>query len=96
MVNEKFVKQKVAEHLESRHFQVFDEVPILEKRIDLIGYDPRKDTLLAIEAKVANWHKALEQALAYRLVAEQVYVAMWHRNVHRVDRDLFRDLNNGG
>lgn len=95
MINESIVKQKVITHLESKRFQVFDEVPILEKRIDLVGYDPRRNVIVAIEAKVANWRKALEQALAYRLVAEQVYVAMWHENIHRVDIDLFKDFGIG-
>lgn len=95
MVSESIVKQKVITHLESKRFRVFDEVPILEKRIDLVGYDPKRNVIVAIEAKVANWHKAVGQALAYRLVAEQVYVAMWHENIHRVDMNLFKEFGIG-
>lgn len=55
--------------------------------------DPEKAT--AVELKVENWRRALWQAITYQLVFPLSYVAIWHRNLHRVDQDLVRQAGIG-
>ena len=87
MVNESEMIPKIDNSLRELGFSTFKEVPLLSKRIDILGVN---DTgkIIAIEAKVEKWKRALSQALNYRLCAEEVYIAIWHEYIHRVDRAL--------
>ena|GEM_PF-1988138 len=60
--------------LEEAGFRVRIEVPILGRRADLLGVNDSSVT--AIEMKMHNWTKALRQAMAYQLAADQSWVAM--------------------
>ena len=51
--------------------------------------------LTAIELKLANWRRALNQAYRYRSFSHQAYVVIDESNVHRVQRDLFEQYNVG-
>jgi hypothetical protein len=95
MVRESLIKDRVTTHLNTKHFKVLEEVPFLDKRIDVLGYSSKRRRIIAVEAKVANWQKALEQALTYRLVAEEVYVALWHDNIRRIELDQFKAFGIG-
>lgn len=86
MVGEAVVNRGVSEMYEAMGLSTVDEVPMLEKRIDIVV--PDGDELIAIESKVKNWRKAFRQAISYRLCADRVYIAMWHEFAHRVDEDL--------
>lgn len=74
-------------------FQTFREVPLLTKRIDLVGIN--HDSIVAVELKVKNWQRALQQALSYRLCANRVYLAVAKRFVHRVDCSMCEDFGIG-
>jgi hypothetical protein len=62
------------------------ELPFYEYRIDLYGFSMKRDATLAIELKLADWRRALEQAMLYQLCADLVYIAMPERSVDRVDK----------
>lgn len=64
-------------------FQTFREVPLLTRKIDCVGIN--HDSIVAVELKVKNWQRALQQALSYRLCADKVYVAVARQFVHRVN-----------
>lgn len=74
-------------------FQTFREVPLLTRQIDLVGLN--HDSIIAVELKVKNWQKALQQALSYRLCADKVYVAVAKQFVHRVNRSMCEDFGIG-
>jgi hypothetical protein len=95
LIRESLIKNRLATHFSSKRLKVFDEVPFLDKRIDVLGYSRKNRKFVAVEAKIANWQKALEQALTYRLVANEVYVALWHENVKRMDLRHFSDFGIG-
>lgn len=64
----------------------FKELPFYEYRIDLYAFSPRHDVTLAIELKLTNWRRALEQALLYQLCSDLVYIAMPETSAFRVDK----------
>lgn len=65
------------------------EVQMLSKFIDLVAYNISSGNLIAIEAKLHNWRRALQQAMTYRLCADSVYVAMPAETINRVDFEIF-------
>ena len=93
MSSEKAMYAPLESYFHSRGFQTFREVPLLTRRIDLLGVN--HSDIAAVELKVKNWQKALQQALSYRLCANKVYVAVSKEFVHRVDTELFRHYGIG-
>ncbi len=43
--------------------ELHKEVPVFSRSVDLVQYDNDNDTLTAIEFKIDNWKKAIQQAL---------------------------------
>jgi hypothetical protein len=66
------------------------ELPFYEYRIDLYGFSLKKDATVAIELKLNDWRRALEQAMLYQLCADLVYIAMPARATRRVDHAQLR------
>ena len=66
--------EPVSTWLQAAGFDVFDEVPILRHRADVVGL--RGDGVTAIEMKLYKWSQALRQAIAYQLAADWAWVAM--------------------
>ena len=75
-VGEHKLQEAVAGHFERRGFVVLREVQFFTKRIDLFAVNRSSLVTVAIEAKVHNWKRALEQARASLLCADYVYVAL--------------------
>lgn len=71
-------------------FIVNTEVPMLSKKIDIICMDPTTNEVIAIEAKMEKWRRALQQALTYRLCSNFVYIAIHHDFSHRVKKELLQ------
>src|SRR4030042_5536129 len=86
MIRETIIVDVVQEYLDERSFHTVKELPYLQRHIDIVGFDPESDVLVAIEAKVKNWQIAIQQAITCLLFADEVYIAMPHEYVHRVDR----------
>lgn len=74
-----------------RDHAVAREVRHYEKRIDLLVLCPHTKELWAIEAKTANWMRALSQAIVNLSAAERSYIAVYSRHVHRVNLDLLTE-----
>lgn len=82
---------------ERKGYSVYPEIPILGSIIDLYCYNPSTHKTIAIEAKVKDWKKAIEQALFYRYCAEKVYIAMPKIYSHRAEKEkqLFQSYGLG-
>ncbi len=61
------------------------ELPFYEYRIDLYGFSAPNDSTIAVELKLTDWRRALEQALLYQLCSDYVYIAMPERAAGNVD-----------
>ena len=62
------------------------ELPFYEYRIVLYGFSARSDSTIAVELKLTDWRRALEQALLYQLCSDYVYIAMPERSAGKVDK----------
>lgn len=60
---------------------------INSRRIDIVGLKDSK--LIAIEVKVKNWKRAFQQAMIYRICADKVWVAIWHKYEENIDQELY-------
>lgn len=67
------------------------EVPFYDHRIDLYGYSPSSDCSIAVELKLRNWKRALQQALVYQLCSDYVYIAVPQSTAQRVDVEVLRE-----
>lgn len=93
MLSEKAMYAPIELYFRSRGYQTFREVPLLTRRIDFLGVN--HSHVAAVELKVKNWQKALQQALSYRLCANKVYVALSNAFVHRVNEEVFKHYGIG-
>lgn len=93
MVLEKEIYPQIESYLENEGFDYFREVQFLNRHIDLVCVNGEK--IIAIEVKIKDWKRALQQALTCRLCVHEVYVAMWHEFAHRVPVELFGEYGIG-
>jgi hypothetical protein len=77
MIKEIDILNQVNEYLKKNGYSYKNEVKFLERRIDVIGV--KKKEVLAIEIKIKNWKKALQQAITCKLCSHYVYVAFYHK-----------------
>lgn len=87
MTKEKHMVETLKRELLRKGLKVGTEVPLKSKYVDIVAYDSEKGELFAIEVKIRNWNRAIQQALTYRFGAERVYIAMHKKYSHRVDLD---------
>ena len=62
----------------------------MTKRIDAAAVRPGGRTVVAIEAKRADWLRGLSQALTYQLWAHKVYIAIVAGHARNVDAGILR------
>lgn len=80
----------VRKSFRERGFVVNVEVPMLSKWIDIFCINPGTNDVIAVEAKIQKWRRALQQALTYRLCSDLVYIAIHHNYSHRVKKELLQ------
>lgn len=95
MVLESTLFAPLQNYYENKECTVFSEVPMLSRKIDLVSVNSDLSEIIAVEIKVNKWKNALQQALAYRIAADKVYVAIWYEYIHRVPIDLFNKFGIG-
>lgn len=79
-----------------RDFRRLLEVPLGQKKIDLMCVPRKHDSpRVCIELKIKNWKVALWQASVNRQIADESYIAIWHRYSHRVQQDLLEHYGVG-
>ena len=80
----------VLAYIEVQFEQCRPELPFYEHRIDLYGYSPKTDCTVAVELKLRNWRRAIEQALVYQLCSDYVFIAVPETTAKRVDLEQLR------
>ncbi len=65
---------KVQDYLRKKGIQVVTEVPFMQQSIDLVYL--KKNQLIAIEFKIDNWKRAIEQASSHFLGTNEVYICI--------------------
>jgi hypothetical protein len=66
------------------------EVQFYEYRIDLYGYSLSQSSTFAVELKLDNWKRAIQQAVIYQLCADFCYLALPMKSASRVDLQVLR------
>ena len=82
------VTWRVRRYLTGSGYRVRSEVPFLSQRIDLVGVLPRSGEVVAIEAKVDDWRRGLQQVIPYRLCSHEAFLAISARHAQSVDRKV--------
>lgn len=72
-----------------------EELQFYEYRIDLYGYSLNRDLTIAVELKLKDWRRAIQQALVYQLCADAAYVAMPVESCRKADRDALVEFGIG-
>lgn len=84
--SEKALTNTVVKKLEGSSLDVFQEVPMLGRSIDLVLLKNKKT--IGIEFKLSNWRKAVEQANDYLIAADIAYICMPERKVTSALKEL--------
>ena len=93
MTEEKLVL-KLVKALEDMGFTTEREVPFWLYRLDVVA-QRAADELYAVEAKIRNWQRAIEQAKVYQLCVPHVVIAMPEETARRPDSDQLSNLGIG-
>ena len=64
------------------------EVKHYERRIDVATVPFDTDEVWAIEAKTADWSRAMSQAVVNLAASQRSYIAIYSKHVHRVRMDV--------
>ena len=86
-MNESMIVKEVIKFLRNNKQIVVTEMPFLQRRVDVVGYQPSNKSLVAVEAKIKNWRRAIRQAITCLLFADNVYIALPEEFIHRVNLD---------
>lgn len=95
MKSEADMVKMIRAFFEKQGFKVTTEVPMLSKRIDIVCFKKATQGVIAIEAKLQNWKRGLQQASTYRIGSDFVYLAIHRDFSHRVDKELLRKTSVG-
>lgn len=95
MITEGKLVSETEEYFQEMKLNTVREVRLFENRIDLVVYDRRLSNIIAVEVKVDKWFRALQQAVLYRICADNVYVALSEEFVHRVNLPLMEKYGVG-
>ena len=79
-------------HFTRLGFQVFEEVPLLERRIDLVAL---KDMLIAVEVKAKKWKSIIKQIHFLPLFADKSYAAFSTSLLKHVKINYFKEYGIG-
>ena len=55
---------------------LYKEVPVFSRSVDLVHYDDTNNTITAIEFKMGNWKKAIQQALTVSMCFDYIAICI--------------------
>ncbi len=69
-------------------FECLKEIRLYNRIIDLLLIGKSENSpKIAMEFKLKDWRKALQQAISYQLVADYVYIVMYQKYENLIDDD---------
>jgi hypothetical protein len=71
------------------------ELQFFEYSVDLYAYNKTKDLTIAVELKLTDWRRAVNQAVIYSLCADVVTVCVPKQTATRIDLDFMRRFGIG-
>jgi hypothetical protein len=76
-------------------YKMHIDVKVNDRRIDVVFVRKKRLEINAVEMKVKNWRRALEQAAVYQLFTSHVYVALWHKHWNKELLNYFKKYGIG-
>jgi len=92
---EKDLVNLVEASFKNQNYVTAREIKMLSKFIDVVAYNLANDEIIAIEAKLSKWRRALQQAITYKICADRVYIAISTEFCHLVDNELLKKYGLG-
>lgn len=84
---EEELRKPVREYFENKKFSVFDEVKLFARNIDVVA--KKRDEVIAVELKLRDWKKAIDQARLNLRVSNYSFVALPEPVWDRIDRRIY-------
>jgi len=91
---EKNLRKPVRQFFESKNYTVFDEVKLFQRGIDIIA--KRRSTIIAVELKMRNWRRAVQQACLDLRVSDYAFIALPETIWSRIDWRIYYEAYNHG
>lgn len=86
---ESYLYDPVATYIRRKGFRwQGPEIQFYEYRIDLYAYSRSRQLTIAVELKLYNWQRAINQAIIYQLCADLVYIAVPKTTAERIDKSI--------
>lgn len=76
MVTEKSLVEIVDRYFREKGYVNYLEVPLFDRRIDIVAVEPKGKDITAIEVKVKDSRSVFQQALTCRICANRVFVGL--------------------
>ena len=92
---EKELYAPIEKFLQDKHHQCTREVSFYDRKIDIVAQNKSNNEVTAIELKMKEWKKAMQQAFIYSTVADYVYVAMPAAKTKLIDVGKYMELGIG-
>jgi len=92
--SEKRLVDVLTAHYRKTH-SVRREVKHYEKHIDVVTYCNQQKQVDAIEAKMRDWQRAIQQAILNLTAADFCYVAIWAEAAHLVQEAVLEEYGIG-
>ena len=70
------VQRKIFLDLRRNHAEVFMEVPVFSRSVDLIFREYNSTEIRSMEIKLSNWRRAVTQAIDHSLVVDRAYICI--------------------
>jgi len=82
-LSENHLRNKIIRYLEKGNYIEYSSKNHLTK---INGFYPYCDEIVTVEAKIAKWRKAAEQAIRHRLFSNRTYIALDKMYLHRATK----------
>lgn len=93
-LREEDLRKPVRNFFAEKNYSVFDEVKLFQRRIDIIARN--RNVLIAVELKLRNWRRAVEQACLDLRVSNYAFVALPETLWNRIDRRIYYEAYSHG
>ena len=75
-ISEELQRQKFAEYYYSKEKKIYFEVPVFCRSVDVVEYNIRKNTITAIEFKIKDWKRAINQAFSVSMCFDYLEICI--------------------
>ena len=92
---EKHLTSRLADYYKGSGYQILQEVRLYPREIDLLLFDPIAVDLIAVEVKLSDWRKAINQAMLNKLYSHFSLIAITSNAVNHLPLNLLEERGLG-